>query len=226
MGKATILEDFENGLYQVQIRYAGRAENEAKIVALNESISELQSEYDLMPDETPDEIWDKRIKGLQIKSLEKQVEYLTNIFPPDPVAYAHCIDGEKELTGDVGLIEIPGELESVSKINVVAGYAGGAAWNIERDGQLWPPVAMGPWSTFLNKCMLPGWQKFLPLYRYGTIVADSIDFDNSTCDVCLDPEYSSQMNLPVNQQSGFQDCKTFDIPQWDTFCADNPAHET
>ena len=226
MGKATIISEVQDGQYLVEMKYAGRAENEAKIATLTASIVKLQAEYDIMPETTADEIWDKRIKGLQIKSLEKQVEYLQDYFPADPQFNAFCVDRTTGLTGNVGLIEVPGEFEGAAKANIRAGYSGDAAWDVDRDGQLWPPIATGPWTTFLNKSMLTGWQKFLPLYRFGIIVADSLDFVNNTCDVCLDSEYSSQLNLPVNQNQTFAECSQVSIPQMDDFCAANPAHET
>ena len=226
MGKATILSEYGDGEYSVSMKYAGRAENEARIVVLNARIVELQAEYDVMPETTLDEIWDKRIKGLQIAALEKNVAYLTTAFPSDKTLSVWCIDLTTGLTGDIGFIEIPGEFQTGAKVNLVAGYSGQAAWDKDRDGQLTPPLAMGPWGTFLNKCMLPGWQKWSPLYRYGTIIADSIDFDANTCDVCLDPEHSSQQNLIVNQGQDFEDCKQIVYPQFTDFCSRNPTHPT
>ena len=227
MGKGTIQTELGNGLYGVTIRYAGRAENEARIQVLNARVATLQTEYDAMPEDTADEIWIKRVKGLQITTLEKQVEYLTRYFPADPANRAiYCADLTEGLTGDVGLIEVPGEYTTDAKVNILPGYSGQTAWSETRDGQLWPSIAVGPWSNFLNKSMLPGWQKWKPLYRYGKVVADSIDFDADTCDICLDPEFSSQQNLDVNQNQGFTDCPGYTIPQFDNLCTRYPAHPT
>ena len=226
MGKGTIIENLGGGDYSVKMIYDGRAVVAAKIVNLNARIAALQIEFDAMPETTVDEIWAKRIVGLRITALEKSVDYYTNKFPADPMIYTSCIDTTADLTGDVGLLEVPGEYETATKINIVAGYNGQAVFNKAVHGQLMPPVAMGPWSTFLDKCMLPGWQKWKPLYRYGKIIADSIDFDNNTCDVCLDPEHSSQLNLAVNQQTGFTDCNQTVWPQFTDFCTRNPTHPT
>lgn len=226
MGKATIQSEDGAGLYTVKMVYAGRAENQARIEVLNAKIAELQIEYDAMPETTPDEIFAKQIKGLQIKTLEKQVEYLTTNFPADPVGQVYCVDFTEDLTGNVGLIEVPGEYENFDKLNIVPGYPGDAAWSQARDGQIYPNIAMGPWASFLNRAMLPGWQKWFPLYRYGKIVADSIDFDNNTCDICLDPEFSSQRNLPVNQNEGFTDCTGYTVPQFNDLCTRYPTHPT
>ena len=73
---------------------------------------------------------------------------------------------------------------------------------------------------------MPGWQKFKPLYRYGTIINDSIDYEADTCDICLEPEYSSQQNLPVNQGIEATDCKDVYYPQMADFCSRHPTHPT
>jgi len=226
MGKGTVISDFGQGYYQITLKYGGRAENEARIEVLNEKIAELQNEYDAMPETTPEERFDKNIVGLQIAALERRVAILNSQFPADPTIYTWSIDGTEGLTGDVGILEIPGEYESPSKVNIVAGYNGGAAWNQARDGQITPSLGLGPWVTFLNKCMLPGWQKFDPIYRYGTIISDSMDYENDTCDICLEPEFSSQQNLPVNQGQTFSDCKPTVWPQFTDFCSRNPTHPT
>lgn len=225
MGKGLIKSDYGDGLYKVEMQYDGREDYEARIFALNTKINELQSKYDLMPENTPEEIFDKHIVGLQIKSLEKQVEYLEGNFPENPIFNLWCIDGETDLTGYVGLLEIPGEYQEAAAVNIVAGYES-ATFNKAIHGQLMPSIAMGPWSTFLNKCLLPGWQKWKPIYRYGTIINDSMDYENDKCDVCLDPAYSSQLNLGLNQNAELANCDTFQFWQMNQFCADNPDHPT
>lgn len=226
MSKATIISEIGNGQYTVKLIYGRRAEHNATIASLNASIAKLQTQYNNMPETTPEEIFDKNIVGLQIKALEKRVAYLNTSFPADPVFDTWCIDGETGLTGDIGLIEVPGELESTQKTNIVAGYSENSAYDKATHGDLTPPVAMGPWSVFLNKCMLPGWQKWKPLYRYGVIVDGSIDYELDTCDVFLNPEFSSQLNLAVNQNQGFEPGTALTIGGFATFCANNPTHPT
>jgi hypothetical protein len=50
---------------------------------------------------------------------------------------------------------------------------------------------------FYNLAMLPGWQKWKPLFRYASI--DSIDSENNEADLTLSGEKSSQQNLDINQ---------------------------
>jgi len=224
MGKGEIISDLGDGEYSLRIIYAGRSENEAKILAYNNKITELQTQYDSMPEDTVDEVWAKRIVGLQITALEKKVEYYENNFPADPTINAWCADLTESLSGEVGTIEIPGEFSS--QANIVPGDSGEAAWDGERDGQLTPVIGGTPWGVFLNKCLLPGWQKWKPLHRYGTIVADSLNFGENTCSVCLDPAYSSQQNLDVNQNQDFSGCETLSPAGFEQFCINNPAHPT
>jgi len=227
MGRGQIQTNEGDGLYKVKLLFSGRADNEARIVLLNNKIDELQSKFGSMPETNPDEIWAKRIVGLQIEQLKKSVQYFTNNFPPDPVVDAYCADLTTNLTGEVGTIEIPGELTPLmNKVNIQPGYTNQAAWNQARDGQLKPSIAMGPWNVFLNKCILPGWQKFKPLYRYGTIVADSMNYAENLCDVCLDAEFSSQLNLNVNKNAGFSDCTGLILSGFADFCTRYPGHPT
>lgn len=224
MGKGEIQSELGDGQYSVKLIYDGRTDNAAKIAAINAQVAAWQLKYDAMPESTPEEILAKSIVGLQIKSLEKSAEYYRTKFPGDPTVEAWCADKTEGLTGEVATIEIPGEL--TDDVNISPGYDGSAAWDKIEDGQLYPAVGMGPWSWFLDTCMLPGWQKFNPTYRYGTIVADSIDFDNDTCTVCLDPSYSSQQNLDVNQDQGFSECAADPHSGFTDFCSRNPTHPT
>jgi hypothetical protein len=59
-------------------------------------------------------------------------------------------------------------------------------------------MAMTPAQAFYSLAMLPGWQKWKPTYRYGTITAISGD----TADVAMDEAESSQQSLEINQASG------------------------
>jgi len=224
MGKGVIISDLGDGQYSVRLELAGRSEAEAKVTAYETKITALQTQYYSMPETTFQEIWDKRIVGLQIVSLTKSKEYYEN-FPSDPVVTIYCADKTENITGNVGIIEVPGELVT-GQVNIKPGFGGDPVWDIATDGQMTPAIAGGPWGVFLNKSMLPGWQKWKPTYRYGTIVADSIDFDADTCDVCLDPAYSSQQNLDVNQNQGFSECTATPPSGFSQFCVSNPTHPT
>jgi len=45
--------------------------------------------------------------------------------------------------------------------------------------------------------MKPGWQKWMPTFRFGTIT--SLDTDNNTCSVSLEGASNSDTGLGVNQ---------------------------
>jgi hypothetical protein len=93
---------------------------------------------------------------------------------------------------------VPGE--SV-EFNIQPGYDGNAVYDSARDGQLTPTLAMTPAAAFYNLAMLPGWQKWKPTYRYGTITA----VDGDLANVTLDAATSTQQGLGVNQESTLSD---------------------
>lgn len=79
---------------------------------------------------------------------------------------------------EVGTMEIPGERQAV---NIQPGYDdtseliyNAAKYNSERDGFLQPIWAMTLFGSgagwFWNAAMLPGWQKWMPLWRIGVIL--------------------------------------------------------
>jgi hypothetical protein len=112
----------------------------------------------------------------------------------DPVVSAWCADLTTNLTGIVGTIEVPGER---GLVNIKPGYQSGQVYDSAKDGQLQPVKAGTPSSVAYNFAMFPGWQKWKPTYRYGTITA--IDYDADTATVLLDVVYSSAKNIPINQ---------------------------
>jgi hypothetical protein len=132
--------------------------------------------------------------SLKKKALQKRIDYLNSSMPADSSVSAWCCDLTTNLSGDVGTIEVPGERVGV---NIQPGYFGNAPYSTARDGQLQPSVAGTPASVFFNLAMLPGWQKWMPTYRYGGII--TIDYDNDTCSLNLEDAFSSAQNLPVNQ---------------------------
>jgi hypothetical protein len=187
MGKGTIISGGTDGQYQVSVVYntdraqAEKAANLAKIANLEIQIAEETDDQKL------------NILKLQKLSLEKRNEILDNI-PESETISAWCADLTEDLTGDVGLIEVPGEAVA---FNIQPGHEDNAVYDSARDGQLFPTMAMTPAAAFYNLAMLPGWQKWKPTYRYGTITAISGD----TADVTLDAATSTQQNLGVNQES-------------------------
>ncbi|WP_024333125.1 hypothetical protein [Desulfotignum balticum] len=187
MGKGTIISGGTDGQYQVSVVYntdraqAENTANLAKIANLETQIASEENEQAL------------NILKLQKLSLEKRNEILDNI-PESETISAWCVDLTEDLAGDVGLIEVPGE--SVA-FNIQPGYDEKAVYDPARDGQLSPTMAITPAAAFYNLAMLPGWQKWKPTYRYGTITAIAGDLAS----VALEAVTSTQQALGINQAS-------------------------
>ena len=190
MGKGTIISGGAAGEYQLQINYNTKLFAKA-IDALNEKIAEYEIEYAAIPESQ--NLTQDAIK-LKIISCQKRIDYLNENTPEDSTITAWCVDLTEDLTGEVGTIEIPGE---VGEISIQPGFEGNASYDKERDGQLLPPVPMTPSQFYYNMAILPAWQKWLPTYRYGTI--KSIDSITSTANVELVDAISSQQDLNINQ---------------------------
>lgn len=106
---------------------------------------------------------------------------------------AWCTDYTEDATGYVATIEIPGE----SDLILIA--PGGRAPVLATDGQLRSRGLMSPAQAYFNAAVLPGWQKFKPTYRWGTITA--LDEDADTATVSLAEARSSAQRLLVNQEN-------------------------
>lgn len=136
-------------------------------------------------------------------SKDKRRQLLQSI-PADANASAWCADLTENLTGDVGTIEPKGE---PADYIIRPGHGGGAAYSAARDGQIQPILSGTPEGTFWNKAMMPGWQKWQPQYRIGTITA--IDTGTDTCDLTLDAENSRErprgQDLDINQGVDLED---------------------
>lgn len=72
-----------------------------------------------------------------------------------------------------------------------------------RDGQLMPTQLMTPAQAFYNLAMLPGWQKWKPMYRYAEI--SDINYTLNTASITIDYMKSSQQSLNINQKCEFTD---------------------
>jgi hypothetical protein len=103
---------------------------------------------------------------------------------------AWCADLTEDATGDVATIEIPGE-------NALVLVAPAAPAPGPTDGLLTARDVQSPEQVFWNAVALPGWQKWKPTYRRGTITA--IDYDADTASVTLFDDVSSAQGLPINQ---------------------------
>lgn len=102
---------------------------------------------------------------------------------------AWCADLTENAGGEVSTIEIPGEG------NIIL-IAPGAPAPSAADGVLRAREVQSPEQVFFNAAILPGWQKWQPTYRRGTITA--LDFENDTANVTLINDVSSAQGLGLN----------------------------
>lgn len=93
---------------------------------------------------------------------------------------AWCADYTEGASGEVATLEIPNE-----PATVLIAPAGRAP--VDADGKLRMRALMTAPQAYYNAAILPGWQKFKPTYRSGTITA----INGDTADVALDEAKSS-----------------------------------
>ncbi|NLC72129.1 MAG: hypothetical protein GX751_12325, partial [Desulfuromonadaceae bacterium] len=137
---------------------------------------------------------ERRQTALDIAAAERRLASIGGV-PENQTVEAWCADHTEELSGEVGTIEagrVPGE-EAI----ILPGHDGTAAYDAARDGQLQPVKASGPAAAYFNYAMLPGFAKWRPRYRLGTI--REIDTAANTCRVDLDPVSSTHDRHDVNQ---------------------------
>lgn len=122
---------------------------------------------------------------LEETSLQKQLDLLDLLFVNEDRANVWCADLTETLTGEVGTIEVNGE-----KTEIIIMPEGDPGL-----GKIQEAGAGTPAGTFYNWAVRPGWQKYKPTYRIGTITALTGDL----CDIDLTPAASSDQNLNINQ---------------------------
>lgn len=110
--------------------------------------------------------------------------------PVERTVSAWCVDLTEDASGQVATIEVPGE---PARLLIAPGGRAPAA----ADGRLLARGVMSPAQAFWNAAVLPGWQKWKPDYRTGTLTA--LDQDNDRATVELDDLTSSAQGLRVNQ---------------------------
>jgi hypothetical protein len=201
----TIIVDLTASMYAAEADYnAALAEMNQIIADMKdhpEQLKELQAQLIVKTKETLEKqrVWQGWIAALNAATIEKAslAKEKTALEDPglaDPTVTAWCSDRSLTLSGEVGTIEVPGERGSV---NIKPGYQGGQVYAANTDGKLQPTKAGTPSSVFYNWAMFPGWQKWKPTYRYGTIVAK----DGNSCTVLLDTAVSSAQDLAINASS-------------------------
>jgi len=186
MGKGIIKSGGTGGLYQVEV-VLETSRIQAELDRLAARISQLET---LIAGETDER--KKRYYRLLKVSLEKKQSYLEKYRTENPTVSAWCADLTENLSGEVATAEIPGERTSII---IRPGYVGRAVYSPSRDGYLSPALALSPAETFYNLAMKPGWQKWMPTYRYGEITA----LEGDVCSVSLEGATNSETGLGVNQ---------------------------
>ncbi|MFA5453480.1 MAG: hypothetical protein WC248_07895, partial [Candidatus Methanomethylophilaceae archaeon] len=222
MGKGTIISHAGDGLYNITLNldtaralaeYAKLATVipaiEAAIEDIEDEIETLRNELSLIDpfkhvddyvsklNELQHKNKEKNRTTLLLASAQKRYQVLGNNIPADPAIQAWCADKTTGLSGEVGIIEVPGERKTL--VNIQPGYDGNAAYSSARDGQLQPSISGLANNIFFNWALLPGWQKWMPTYRYGTIT--SIDTEEDKCNVTLEAATSSvkgENNVALN----------------------------
>lgn len=110
--------------------------------------------------------------------------------PVERTVSAWCVDLTENASGQVATLEVPGEPGRVL-------IAPGGRAPADADGRLLARGVMSPAQAFWNAAVLPGWQKWMPDYRTGTITA--LDQNANLADVALDDLTSTAQGLKVNQ---------------------------
>lgn len=186
MGKGEIISNLGSGQYVVKILYDNKYLDK-QIAQYNDKISTYQ---DKLSDPGYTDAQKAAIRVV-ILSAQKMIDWLNNNANADLTVNAWCADATLDLTGVVGTIEVPGER---GVVQIKPGYDS-ALFKASDDGQLIYTATMFGVQAFYNTCVLPGWQKWQPTYRYGTITFLSGD----TCSVDLDDTYSSQQSININK---------------------------
>ncbi|MDY0071834.1 MAG: hypothetical protein RBR77_04210 [Thauera sp.] len=126
-----------------------------------------------------------------------------------PQELAWCADLSEGVQGEVGTIELPGEPQRydvpvenagdpVAVTMLIKPQDTQPGYKPDRDGVLMPREWMTPEQAFFNAAILPGWQRWLPMYRAGKI--QTINETADTCSVQVTaPANSTAESLPVNQ---------------------------
>lgn len=191
MGVGIITGGGTDGQYSVSLLFATGniaselASNNARISKINELLADEENETEI------------RALKAQLLSLQARNNMISSISTNEGVS-AWCADLTETLTGQVTTIEVPGESEY---FNIAPGHPNGMT--PLPAGKLFKTAAMSPAQAFYNIAVLPGWQKWYPTYRYGTI--DSITGD--TVSVTLASAQSSQQSLNVNQGTSLSDVR-------------------
>jgi hypothetical protein len=137
----------------------------------------------------------REVKAAKFKriSLIQEKKLLESSVPGETTLDLWCADLTESLDPEavVPTIDVKGESQAV----IISPQFVARSWDSATDGVFQPVYSSGPSAVWVNWSLLPGWQKWLPTYRIGTITAITLD----TCGVILDSSRSSQQNININQ---------------------------
>ena len=94
-------------------------------------------------------------------------------------------------------------IDAIKALNNLNNSAKSSLYLPFRDGQLMQTQSMTPAQAFYSIAMLPGWQKWMPTYRYGTIT----ELDGDVATVELNETTSTPQTIDVNQA-----IELYDVP--------------
>jgi hypothetical protein len=217
MSKGRIISHSGEGLYSVElIRRYGRinarlAVLETVIAETQTMISDLEVEISgASEDEKPALIQRENYLSLKLLNLQNErTDLLAYVNAQPEVIQAWCADYTLDLSGDVGISDVPGtseqDFQGVTYYSptivrqIRPGYSGKAVYNSARDGILQHAKASSPANHFLQACFHSAVMKWKPQYRHGKIT--SIMYDIDRCAVSLDSAYDRYLieNYNVNQ---------------------------
>jgi len=130
---------------------------------------------------------------LKQQALQNKRSYLNNQITED-IRTVWCADCQKSLSGEVATMEIPGT-DQIIMIRPGGADGSGSEYSVSRDGQLRSVASMSSAEVVWNYTMLPGWQKWKPIYRLGKIT--NRPPGASKCSVLLD-QYSTVQGLATD----------------------------
>jgi hypothetical protein len=130
---------------------------------------------------------------LHLEDIRKQITYW-DALSLKVTKGAWCTDYTEDASGIVATIDVEGDSELI----LVA--EGGRGWEAT-DGVLTARAIQSPAQVYWNAAAMPGWQKWLPTYRWGTIT--DLDFETDTAAVSLAAATSSAKQRPfdINQSA-------------------------
>jgi len=108
-----------------------------------------------------------------------------------------CADYTKSppASGTVGMAQVPGEDPQMRPFD-----DGRGVYSLARDGKISKPGQLTWLEFFYNTAMLPGWQKWMPRYRYATVraITDQQKKDNQVPVTYISVDPSTEQGININ----------------------------